>query len=50
MIGEIIKKARVASKMTTRTLAQKAKVTQSMVSRYESGKVSSHKTCYKANL
>lgn len=39
MIGEIIRKARISKKMTTRELAEEAEVTQSMVSRYESGKV-----------
>jgi transcriptional regulator with XRE-family HTH domain len=39
MIGEIIRKARTSKKMTTTQLADNAGVTQSMVSRYESGRV-----------
>ena len=39
MIGDIIRKARISKGMTTTALADEAKVTQSMVSRYESGKV-----------
>lgn len=39
MIGELIRKARTSNKMTTEVLARKADITQSMVSRYETGKV-----------
>lgn len=35
----MIKRARMSNKMTTRKLAKEAKVTQSMISRYESGRV-----------
>lgn len=38
MIRSLIKEARVAKGMSTRQLADEAEITQSMVSRYESGR------------
>lgn len=47
MIGEAIKKARKNRKLTAEQLAEKAEITQSMVSRYESGRVNPTKDVVK---
>jgi transcriptional regulator with XRE-family HTH domain len=39
MISDLLKSSREANGWTTRELAEKAEITQSMVSRYESGRV-----------